>query len=52
MNKVMRETCQECGEFKSCNDDGICFECLQDKADLEDWLPEDGYDDSSEEEDE
>lgn len=46
----MRETCQDCGEFNSCNDDGICFECVQDRADLEDWQPEDGYDEEDFEE--
>lgn len=39
----MRQKCEDCGEHKNCNDDGICFDCVQDSYDLEDWLPEDGY---------
>ena len=40
----MRQTCEECGDYKTCNDEGVCFDCLQDHFDLEEWLPEDGYD--------
>lgn len=52
----MRQKCDICGEFKSCNDEAECFECVQDKYDLEDWLPEDEdyertlFDDSEEDE--
>ena len=48
----MRQECEECGDYKNCNDEGVCFDCLQDRADLEEWLPEDGYDEESDDEDE
>lgn len=37
----MRQKCDICGEHKQCNDKDECFDCVQDKYDLEDWLPED-----------
>lgn len=37
----MRQKCEECGEYKKCNDENICFDCVQDSYDLEEWLPED-----------
>jgi len=48
----MRQKCEECGEFKPCNEDSVCFDCVQDNYDLEDWLPEneDDEDDDNEEE--
>ncbi len=48
----MRQKCEECGEFKPCNEDSVCFDCVQDNYDLEDWLPEneDDEDDNEEEE--
>lgn len=48
----MRQTCEECGDFTDCNEDGVCFNCLQERHDLEEWLPEDGYDEEEVEEDE
>lgn len=51
--QVMREKCEVCGEYENLNEDDVCFDCIQDKLDLEDWLPEDGYgdeEDSDEEE--
>jgi hypothetical protein len=47
----MRQKCVTCGDFKYCNDDtGECTDCLQDKLDLEEWLPENGYEDEETEE--
>jgi hypothetical protein len=54
----MRQKCDVCGEYLLCDDDGVCGGCRQDEVDLEDvqkeelvdWLPEDGYDDSDEDE--
>lgn len=45
----MRQKCEECGDYKDCNDIGLCNDCIQDsydmedldRDDLEDWLPED-----------
>lgn len=37
----MRQKCEECGDFKDCNDIGICHDCIQDDFDLDEWLPED-----------
>lgn len=37
----MKQKCDECGDYRDCNDEGICFDCLQDRFDLEEWLPED-----------
>lgn len=36
----MRDECDECGEYKHCNEEGMCPECEQDLADLEALLPE------------
>jgi ABC-type ATPase with predicted acetyltransferase domain len=44
----MRQKCNICGEYKKCNEEGECPDCIQDSYDLEDWLPED--DDSEEDE--
>ena len=44
----MRKKCCICGEHKQCNEDNECFECVQDKYDLEDWLPEDDSDEEEE----
>lgn len=46
----MRQKCNKCGEHANCNDDGICFGCIQDDHDLADWLPEDEESDEDEEE--
>lgn len=48
----MREKCEECGEYKMCTDDSVCFDCVQDRRDLEDWVPEDGFDEDDSDEDE
>lgn len=48
----MRRTCEECGDYKTCNEDGICYDCLQDRYDLEEWQPEDGYEEDTEEDEE
>lgn len=40
----MRQECELCGEHQNCNDDGVCYGCLQDQYDLENWVPEDGFD--------
>jgi NMD protein affecting ribosome stability and mRNA decay len=45
----MKQKCEECGDYKDCNDDGVCFDCIQDRFDLEDWLPE--HEEQNEEED-
>lgn len=46
-----RQKCEECGDYKDCNEIGLCHDCIQDNIDLddehfdegfdEDWLPED-----------
>lgn len=36
----MRQKCEECGEYALCNEDGVCYGCIQDRYDLEEWLPE------------
>lgn len=36
----MREECEECGEYKYCNHEGVCHDCEQDLQDLEALLPE------------
>jgi rRNA maturation protein Nop10 len=46
----MRQKCEECGDYTECDDDSVCFNCRQDQYDLEEWLPEDGYDEESEDE--
>lgn len=28
-----RERCDECGDFRYCNEDGICSDCEQDELD-------------------
>jgi len=38
---MMRQKCEECGDYKTCDDNGICYDCLQDKSDMEDWLIKD-----------
>jgi len=48
----MMQKCEECGDYRHCNDGGICFDCLQDRSDLEDWLPEDEEDEGSDDLDE
>lgn len=49
----MRRKCDICGEHKQVNDDNECPDCIQDRWDLEDWVPEDGYaGDNEENEDE
>jgi len=37
----MRAICEVCGDYKICDEDEVCYDCRQDEADLEDWLPED-----------
>ena len=44
----MRSKCEVCGDYRAVNNEGVCYDCLQDELDLEDWLPED----DDEEEDE
>jgi ribosomal protein L32 len=46
----MRQKCEECGDYKHCNEDSICFDCVQDRQDLQDWLPEDEEDESEDKE--
>lgn len=48
----MKQKCEVCGDFKSCNEDGMCFDCLQDESDLEDWNLENGFDEDDNEDDE
>lgn len=33
----MRTECEECGEYKLCNEEDVCYDCIQDQQDLEDW---------------
>lgn len=52
----MRRKCEECGDYKDCNEIGLCHDCIQDSLDLdddydyedEDWLPEDDMEDEVE----
>lgn len=48
----MRQVCVECGDYRGCNDEGICSGCLQDASDMEDYeVDEDsGGDDEDEDE--
>lgn len=41
----MEQDCENCGEYNHCNEDGVCFDCIRDNPDLEDWSPEDDYPD-------
>jgi hypothetical protein len=37
---MKRDKCDICGDFKTLNEDDICYDCLQDEIDLEEELEE------------
>jgi hypothetical protein len=49
----MRQTCVECGDYRGCDENGVCSGCLQDASDLEDYeVDEDSDEEVDDEEDE
>lgn len=45
----MRQNCEDCGEYKICNDEDVCYDCLQDRVDLDIYNDDAGMDEEDNE---